>query len=157
MPRKGHRGWLDSVRDRTVCVTATHLDGLVAARSGFHHSMNYRSAVVIGRCRVVEDPDERARALDAVVDHMVPGRAATLRPPTRKELAATAVLAVPLAEASVKRRAGGPVDEETDVEAGGWAGVIPLCTVAGAPEADAWSPDEVPADVAERARELGAR
>ena len=150
-------GWLDSVRDRTVCVTATHLDGLVAARSGFHHSMNYRSAVVIGRCRVVEDPDERARALDAVVDHMVPGRAATLRPPTRKELAATAVLAVPLAEASVKRRAGGPVDEETDVEAGGWAGVIPLCTVAGAPEADAWSPDEVPADVAERARELGAR
>ena len=150
-------GWLASVRDRTVCVTATHLDGLVAARSGFHHSMNYRSAVVIGRCRVVEDPDERARALDAVVDHMVPGRAATLRPPTRKELAATAVLAVPLAEASVKRRAGGPVDEETDVEAGGWAGVIPLCTVAGAPEADAWSPDEVPADVAERARELGAR
>ncbi|WP_300578140.1 pyridoxamine 5'-phosphate oxidase family protein [uncultured Nocardioides sp.] len=150
-------GWLASVRDRNVCVTATHLDGLVAARSGFHHSMNYRSAVVIGRCRVVEDPDERARALDAVVDHMVPGRAATLRPPTRKELAATAVLAVPLAEASVKRRAGGPVDEETDVEAGGWAGVIPLCTVAGAPEADAWSPDEVPADVAERARELGAR
>lgn len=150
-------GWLASVRGRTVCVTATHLDGLVSARSGFHHSMNYRSAVVIGRCRVVEDPDERARALDAVVDHMVPGRAATLRPPTRKELAATAVLAVPLAEASVKRRAGGPVDEETDVEAGGWAGVIPLCTVAGAPEADAWSPDEVPADVAERARELGAR
>ena len=138
-------------------MTATHLDGLVAARSGFHHSMNYRSAVVIGRCRVVEDGDERARALDAVVDHMVPGRAVTLRPPTRKELAATAVLAVPLAEASVKRRAGGPVDEPADVEAGGWAGVIPLRAVAGTPEADAWSPAEVPLDVAERARELGAR
>ncbi len=150
-------GWLDSVRGRTVCVTATHLDGLVAARSGFHHSMNYRSAVVIGRCRVVEDPDERAHALDAVVDHMVPGRAATLRPPTRKELAATAVLALPLAEASLKRRAGGPVDEPADVEAGGWAGVIPLRTVAGAPEADAWSPAEVPADMAARARALGAR
>lgn len=150
-------GWLTSVRDRTVCVTATHLDGLVAARSGFHHSMNYRSAVVIGRCRLVEDPAERARALDAVVDHMVPGRAATLRPPTRKELAATAVLAVPLAEASVKRRAGGPVDEPEDVEAGGWAGVIPMRTVAGGPEADAWSPDEVPLDVAERASALGAR
>ena len=68
-------GWVGSVRDRTVCVTTTHLDGLVAARSGFHHSMNYRSAVVIGRCRVVEDAEERARALDAVVDHMVPGRA----------------------------------------------------------------------------------
>jgi uncharacterized protein len=88
---------------------------------------------------------------------MVPGRSATLRPPTRKELAATAVLAVPLAEASVKRRAGGPVDEPEDVDTGGWAGVIPMQTVAGAPEADAWSPDEVPADVADRARALGAR
>ena len=150
-------GWVASVRDRTVCVTATHLDGLVAARSGFHHSMNYRSAVVIGRCRVVEDADERARALDAVVDHMVPGRAATLRPPTRKELAATVVLAVPLAEASVKRRTGGPKDEPEDVEAGTWAGVVPLRLVAGEVEPDPLTPGEVPADVAARARELAAR
>lgn len=147
-------GWVSVVRDRTVCLTATLLDGLVAARSGFHHSMNYRSAVVIGRCRVVEDAEERARALDLVVDHMVPGRAATLRPPTRKELAATVVLALPLAEASVKRRAGGPKDDPEDVEAGGWAGVVPLRTVAGAPEPDPWSPPVVPADVAARAAAL---
>lgn len=147
-------GWVGSLRDRPVCVTATLLDGLVAARSGFHHSMNYRSAVVIGTARVVEDPDERARALDLVVDHMVPGRSATLRPPTRKELAATAVLAVPLAEASVKRRSGGPKDDPEDVEAGGWAGVVPLRTVAGPVEPDAWSTDEVPDDVAARAASL---
>ncbi len=91
-----------------VCVTITELDGLVAARSGMEHSMNYRSAVIIGRARTVDDPAERARALDLIVDHMIPGRAATLRAPTRKELAATAVLALPLREASMKERAGGP-------------------------------------------------
>lgn len=150
-------GWIASVRDRTVCVTATHLDGLVAARSGFHHSMNYRSAVVIGRCRVVEDEAERSRALDAVVDHMVPGRSATLRPPTRKELAATVVLAVPLAEASVKRRTGGVNDEPADVESGAWAGVVPLRLVAGEVEPDPAATGEVPADVAARALALAAR
>jgi nitroimidazol reductase NimA-like FMN-containing flavoprotein (pyridoxamine 5'-phosphate oxidase superfamily) len=150
-------GWVSSVRDRTVCVTATHLDGLVAARSGFHHSMNYRSAVVIGRCRVVDDEAERLRALDAVVDHMVPGRAATLRPPTRKELAATVVLAVPLAEASVKRRTGGVNDEPEDVAAGAWAGVVPLRLVAGEVEPDPAASAEVPADVAARAAALQRR
>lgn len=150
-------GWLGSVRDRTVCVTATLLDGLVAARSGFHHSMNYRSAVVVGRCRVVEDADERARALDLVVDQMVPGRSATLRPATRKELAATAVLAVPLLEASVKVRAGGPQDDPEDLEAGGWAGHVPLRLVAGEPVPDAWSTGPAPADVTARAAGLAAR
>lgn len=149
--------WLTTARRRTVCVTVTELDGLVAARSGFHHSMNYRSAVVIGEARIVTDPDEKAHALDLTVDHMIPGRAETLRPATRKELAATSVLAVPLREASMKARDGGPADEPADIEAGTWAGVIPIRQVAEPP---ATSPDScagVPDDVTRRALDLGAR
>jgi nitroimidazol reductase NimA-like FMN-containing flavoprotein (pyridoxamine 5'-phosphate oxidase superfamily) len=139
-----------------VSVTMTVLDGMVLARSGFHHSMNYRSAVVVGRPRVVTDDAERSHALDLIVDHVVPGRSPTLRRPTRKELAATVVLALPLREASVKRRAGDPVDEAVDVEAGGvWAGVLPLRTVAGevrtAADADV---TVVPDHVRERADRL---
>lgn len=139
--------------DRELCVTCTHVDALVLARSGFHHSMNYRSAVVIGRGRAVSDPDEKRHALDRVVDHVVPGRSATLRPASRKELAATAVVALPLYEASVKRRTGGPVDDADDIEAGVWAGLLPLKVVAGDPVTD---PDAtglpVPADVLRRAQ-----
>lgn len=147
-------GWLASALDRDVCVTITELDGLVAGRSSFHHSMNYRSAVVIGRARKVEDPDERLRALEAVVDHMIPSRWATLRPSTRKELAATGVLAVPLAEASMKERVGGPGDEPEDVAAGIWGGHIPLRRVAGRPVPDGDATGEIPADVVRRAAEL---
>lgn len=131
-----------------VSVTVTVLDGLVLARSGFHHSMNYRSAVVVGRPRRVVDDEERVRALDLIVDHLVPGRSRTLRAHTRKELAATVVLALPLHEASVKQRAGDPVDDDVDVAAGGWAGVVPLRLVAGLPvtAADA-DGEEVPPDV----------
>ena len=146
--------WLAGARTSTVCVTVTELDGLVTARSGFHHSMNYRSVVVIGEARVVEDAEEKARALDLTVDHMVPGRAATLRPPTRKELAATSVLAVPLLEASMKVRAEGPVDEPEDVEAGTWGGVIPIRRVSLDPVSADDSHGEVPADVRRRAAEL---
>lgn len=150
-------GWLRQAGGATVCVTVTEVDGLVAGRSAFHHSMNYRSAVVIGRARVVEDAAERDRALDLIVDHMIPGRSATLRPSTRKELAATAVLAVPLHEASMKARAGGPVDEPGDVEAGVWGGHIPLQRVsAGAVSGDD-SHDRVPGDVAARAASYAAR
>lgn len=142
----------------TVCVTVTELDGLVTARSAFHHSMNYRCAVVVGLAREVTDLDERRHALDLVVDHMVPGRLATLRPSTRKELAATAVLAVPLAEASMKERAGGPVDDEADVEAGTWGGHIPVRRVADAPVPDAYAVDvPVPEDVCARAAALADR
>ncbi len=130
-------GWLRARRGATVCVTVTQLDGLVAGRSAFHHSMNYRSAVVIGPARLVDDPAEKERALALIVDHMIPGRSATLRANTRKELAATAVLAVPLHEASLKARAGGPVDEPEDVAAGAWGGHVPLRRVAGAPVPDA--------------------
>ncbi|WP_028659044.1 pyridoxamine 5'-phosphate oxidase family protein [Nocardioides insulae] len=145
-------GWLARALEHDVCVTVTELDGLVAARSGFHHSMNYRSAVVIGRARRVEDEQERRHALDLVVDQMIPGRSASLRPPTRKELAATVVLALPLAEASMKRRAEGPVDDPEDIAAGIWGGVIPLRRVAGGPVSDQDSdPSRVPADVADRA------
>lgn len=147
-------GWLGRALEHDVCVTITELDGLVAARSGFHHSMNYRSAVVIGHARLVEDPAERRRALDLVVDQMIPGRSATLREPTRKELAATAVLALPLAEASMKQRAGDPGDEPADVEAGIWGGVIPVRRVAAAPVTAADAGGDVPPDVRDRAAAL---
>jgi nitroimidazol reductase NimA-like FMN-containing flavoprotein (pyridoxamine 5'-phosphate oxidase superfamily) len=147
-------GWMRKAPGSTVCVTVTSLDGLVLARSGFHHSMNYRCAVVIGEARLVESEEERATALDLVVDQVVPGRAATLRAPTRKELAGTAVLAVPLAEASLKLREGGVGDEPEDIEAGTWAGVLPLGVVAGEVETDPLTSRPVPPDVASRAREL---
>lgn len=139
--------------DQTVCATITVVDGLVLARSGFHHSMNYRSAVILGCPRTVDDAAERDRALDLIVDHLVPGRAKALRSPTRKELAATTVLALPLHEASVKSRAGGVEDEPFDVEAGDtWAGVVPLALAYGAPER---SPDCTPAlDVPDHVRAL---
>jgi uncharacterized protein len=143
-----------------VCVTVTELDGVVLARSGFHHSMNYRCAVVIGTPRLVHDKDEKARALDLLVDQVVPGRSAHLRPHTPKELAATAVLAVPMAEASLKVRAGGPGDDPEDVAAGGWAGHVPLRLVAdapvSAPDAVGGVPDHVVAHVTMLARPAGA-
>jgi nitroimidazol reductase NimA-like FMN-containing flavoprotein (pyridoxamine 5'-phosphate oxidase superfamily) len=142
--------------DQDVSVTITVLDGVVLARSGFMHSMNYRSAVVVGRPRVVRDEAERSHALDVLVDHVAPGRSAALRRPTRKELAATTVLALPLVEASVKRRAGDPEDEDVDVEAGGvWAGVVPLRTRAGDPVTSADVVDvPVPEHVLRRAAQL---
>jgi nitroimidazol reductase NimA-like FMN-containing flavoprotein (pyridoxamine 5'-phosphate oxidase superfamily) len=139
-----------------LSVTMTVLDGIVLARSGFMHSMNYRSAVVVGRPRVVTEAEERAHALDLIVDHAAPGRAATLRRPTRKELAATAVLALPLHEASVKRRSGDPEDDDADVEAGGvWAGVLPLRLTGGDPVTGADVVDvPVPEHVLTRAADL---
>jgi hypothetical protein len=134
--------------EQDICVTVTLVDGLVLARSAFHHSMNYRSAVVIGRPRLVDDADEKIRALDLMVDHAVPGRSATLRGHTHKELAATRVIALPLVEASVKRRSGGPVDDPADVRAGTWAGVLPLRTTAEEVQpADEALGVAVPADV----------
>ena len=140
--------WLLQAPGRTVCVTFTLVDAVVIARAAFSHSMNYRSAVVYGDARRVEDRDERDRALRLIVDHIVPGRAATLRANTRKELAATAVVAVPLAEASVKARRGGPSDEPEDVATGAWAGVVPLSVTAGVVETDTDGP--IPDDVRRR-------
>ena len=146
--------WLGRADGATVCLTVTEVDGLVLARSAFHHSVNYRSAVVISRARVVTDPVEKAHALDLTVDHVVPGRAATLRPSTRKELAATAVLALSLHEASVKQRDGDPVDEPEDVVSGTWAGVVPLRQSARDAVSAVDSHDRVPDHVRRRADEL---
>ena len=119
-----------------VCFTVTLLDGLVLARSAFHHSMNYRSVVVYGRPAKVVDPDPKRRALDAIVDRVAPGRSAQARPPTDAELRATFVLELRLQEVSAKVRAGGPIDDDVDLDWPVWAGVIPLQTVAGEPVPD---------------------
>ncbi|MGA9356865.1 MAG: pyridoxamine 5'-phosphate oxidase family protein [Mycobacterium sp.] len=116
-----------------VCVTATLVDGLVLARSALHHSLVYRSVVVIGDARLVEDSAEKLRALGALLDHIASGRAADCRPPNERELAKTAVLALDLVEVSAKVRTGGPVDDSEDCALPHWAGVVPLRVTAGTP------------------------
>ncbi|MFD9501775.1 pyridoxamine 5'-phosphate oxidase family protein [Streptomyces sp. NPDC060035] len=116
-----------------VCLTVTLVDGLVLARSAFHHSMNYRSVVVHGVARTVTDPEERRVALDAIVDQVVPGRSLDSRPADAKELAATAVIRLDLDEVSAKVRTGGPNDEEADLALPYWAGVVPLAPGYAAP------------------------
>jgi len=121
-----------------VCLTVTHVDGLVLARSAFHHSINYRSVVVHGLAYDVTDPQEKLAALDALVDHVVPGRAADSRPANKKELAATAVIRLDLDEVSAKTRTGGVNEEPEDLSLPHWAGVVPLLKGYGTPlpEAD---------------------
>ncbi|MBW3657477.1 MAG: pyridoxamine 5'-phosphate oxidase family protein [Actinobacteria bacterium] len=119
-----------------ACLTVTHVDGLVLARSAFHHSINYRSAVVLGSATLVDDPDEKLRALEVVTDQVVPGRWAEVRGPSAKEDRATAVLRLPLDECSVKIRDAGVGDDVEDLELDVWAGVVPLATVPGAPVPD---------------------
>ncbi|MEV7615136.1 pyridoxamine 5'-phosphate oxidase family protein [Streptomyces sp. NPDC089799] len=116
-----------------VCVTVTHVDGLVLAKSAFHHSINYRSVVVHGTAYDVTDEEEQRLALDALVDQVVPGRAADSRPANAKELAATAVIRVDLAEVSAKVRTGGPNDEAEDLALPYWSGVVPVARGYGAP------------------------
>jgi uncharacterized protein len=116
-----------------VCVTVTLVDGLVLARAAMHHSLNYRSVVVMGNARLVEDRSEKLRALEALVDHVASGRAADSRTPNPRELAAVAVLALDLVEVSAKVRAGGPVDDPEDVALPHWAGVVPLTLATGTP------------------------
>lgn len=119
-----------------VCVTASLLDGLVLARSGFHHSMNYRAVMALGRAELVGDQNAKLHALKAFSDRLVPGRWETLRPPTSQELKATTILRLKLDEASAKVRTGPPVDDEEDYALPVWAGVLPLSVVAGEPVAD---------------------
>src|SRR5689334_14903795 len=109
-----------------VCLTVTLVDGLVFARSAFHHPMNYRSVVVLGAARAVVEPEEKLAALHAIVEHVAPGRWGTVRPPSEQELRATTVLAVPLDEVSAKLRTGPPLDDEEDYALACWAGVLPL-------------------------------
>jgi uncharacterized protein len=131
----GARYLRESLGGTPTCLTVTHLDGVVYARSVFAHSMNYRSAVVHGILHAVTDPDEQLAALRAIVEHLSPGSWDHARPPTGRELAATLVLALDLDEASVKIRTGPPLDDDADVAAGrAWAGVLPVRTVFGDPQ-----------------------
>jgi uncharacterized protein len=127
-----------------VCVTVTLLDGLVLARSAFHHSMNYRSVVIFGTATIVQAFEQKVEALQAFTEHVVPKRWAEVRQPTRQEILGTLVLALPLAEASAKIRTGGPIDDEADYELPVWAGVIPLALTAGIPLPDARLAAEIP-------------
>jgi hypothetical protein len=116
-----------------VCVTVTLVDGLVLARSAFHHSINYRSVVIFGCAHVVGQDEETRRALEAFTEQVVPGRWAEVRGPNEQELKATTVLALPLAEVSAKVRTGPPLDDEEDMNWPVWAGVVPLSLTAAAP------------------------
>ena len=128
-----------------VCVTTTLVDGLVLARAAMHHSVNFRSVVVLGAARVVDDPAEKLRAMRCLLDHIRPGRADDCRTPNARELAATGVLALDLVEVSAKVRAGGPVDDPEDGLLPHWAGVVPLGVAVGTP---------VPADDLDQATPL---
>jgi nitroimidazol reductase NimA-like FMN-containing flavoprotein (pyridoxamine 5'-phosphate oxidase superfamily) len=120
-----------------VCITVTLLDGLVLARSVFNHSMNYRSVVILGTATLVDDPAEKLAALRVLSEHILPGRWDDARQPNERELKATSVLRVPIAEFSAKVRVGPPIDDEEDYAFPTWAGVVPLEMVAGAPINDA--------------------
>jgi len=127
-----------------LCVTVTHVDGLVLARSAFHHSVNYRSAVILGTARLVDAPAEKLEALRVFTDHVMKGRWEDVRQPTEQELKATSVLALPLEEVSAKVRTGGPVDDEADYTLPVWAGVLPLEIIARSPEPDALRKSDPP-------------
>ncbi len=126
-----------------VCVTVTLIDGLVLARSAFHHSINYRSVVIFGKANAVDDLEEKFRALHAFTEHVVPGRWADVRPPDENELRATLVLRLRLAEVSAKVRTGPPIDDDEDYNLAVWAGVVPLRLIADTPVID----DRVPAGI----------
>jgi len=120
-----------------LCVTATLIDGLVMARSAFHHSMNYRSVVVLGHAQLLQNPAEKNEALQVIVEHVNPGRWDNVRWPNEKELTATSVLSMPIGEASAKIRTGPPIDDEEDMAVPCWAGVLPLQLSAAVPVPDA--------------------
>ena len=127
-----------------LCVTVSLVDGIIFARAVFKHSLNFRSAVLFGTGRVVDDPDEKMRALEAVTEHIARGRWAEARWPTRKEMAATLVVAMDIECASAKVRTGGPLDDDEDLSLPVWAGVLPLTQISLAPIADPRAVSEQP-------------
>jgi nitroimidazol reductase NimA-like FMN-containing flavoprotein (pyridoxamine 5'-phosphate oxidase superfamily) len=127
-----------------ACIAVTLLDGLVLARSQFHHSMNYRSVTIFGSARTISDPEHKQRILGALCDHLAPGRSRESRPGTRQELAGTRVLGVPIAEASAKRRTGPALDSAEDLELPHWAGVVPVELKVGIPLPDPQLPAGTP-------------
>jgi hypothetical protein len=127
----------DVARDcQEICVTVTLLDGLVLARSALHHSMNYRSVLIVGNCALVKDNDEKFRAMQALVEHILPGRTADCRPPNESEIRRTAIVSLPIKEASAKIRSGPPDDDEADLAFPFWAGEVPLSLCPGTPVPD---------------------
>ena len=120
-----------------IAVTVTHIDGIVLARSAFHHSVNYRSVVILGSATLITDPQEKFAVMKGLIDHVAPGRWDHIRHPNEKELAATSVLSIPIVEASAKLRSGDPLDDEADYAMPIWAGQIPIVTKTLAPVADA--------------------
>lgn len=127
-----------------MCLTVTLIDGLVLARSAFHHSMNYRSVVILGEGRPIEDPQRKDQALRALVEHIVPGRSDEARGPSRKELKATEVIELEIDEASAKIRTGPPVDAGEDMDLPVWAGELPITMSVGEPVPDAGCPVQLP-------------
>jgi uncharacterized protein len=140
-----------------ACVTVTLLDGLVLARSAFHHSMNYRSVVVLGTATAVDDREARRRALAAILEHVLPGRSREVRPPSDAEVDGTLVVEIPIREASAKVRAGPPVDDAEDLAIPCWAGVLPLRLTAGEAVPDPGLAPGVPAPEHVRRYRRGAR
>lgn len=135
---KGMRSGID------ICVEVTRVDGLVLARSAYHHSMNYASAVVFGKATIIEDETKKIEALKVISDHLLPGRWEEVRGPNELELRATMVLSLPISEASAKIRTGDPGDEPEDYELDIWAGVLPVSEVYGKPVPDALLRPDIP-------------
>jgi nitroimidazol reductase NimA-like FMN-containing flavoprotein (pyridoxamine 5'-phosphate oxidase superfamily) len=127
-----------------ACVTVTLVDGLVLARSSFHHSINYRSVVLFGEAERVDAEADKATVMDALVEHLVPGRTSDARVPTTEELRSTLVVRLPITEASAKVRTGGPIDDDEDLGLAVWAGQIPLTLTAGTPIADTGLASSIP-------------
>ena len=127
---------LNKAASHKICLTVSHIDGLVVARSGFHHSINYRSVMIFGRPRKVEDEDHKLRAMKTFVERIYPERWRQLRPVTKKELRTTTVLHMAIEEASAKIRTGGPIDDEEDYALPIWAGVVPIHLAHGTPQPD---------------------
>ena len=123
-----------------ICVTVSILDGLVLARSAFHHSVNYRSVMIFGKARILEGAAEKTEALRAFTEHVAPGRWADVRTPNERELKATLVLAIALDEVSAKMRTGGPIDDDEDMSIPAWAGVLPIRMTTGEPIPDGQLP-----------------
>ncbi|MBL4614921.1 MAG: pyridoxamine 5'-phosphate oxidase family protein [Magnetovibrio sp.] len=127
---------LKTSENADVCLTVSLLDGMVMARSAMHHSVNFRSVMIFGRPTMITDPAQKAQKLDALIEALYPGRVELLRPMSEQEVKATAILSMPIEEASAKIRSGGPVDDDEDYALPIWAGVLPIQHTVGAPQAD---------------------
>lgn len=127
---------LKTSENNDVCLTVSLLDGMVMARSAMHHSANFRSAMIFGQPTLITDPEQKARKLDGLIEALYPGRLELLRPMSDQEIKATAILSMPIEEASAKTRSGGPVDDEEDYALPIWAGVLPIQHTVSKPQAD---------------------